>query len=204
MPSPGTRPNPPPSSPPRSSGPGKGLDVTSLPSRSKPTRRRCQAMAEVSVRQAIWSITTRRACSSPTAVSQDGRSIGSSVPGAPCSTAAASSAISSRSRAWRSAAPARLITYSAATALSSAHSSSCWRGTIRSASYLVRRPRPAAARDACSAAVQKRPTSALVRFLAADNAANPPSNSKRQNSSSRKSMKTSSSSASVAFHSGWQ
>ena len=67
-------------------------------------------MAEVSVSEAIWSITTRRRAAAEDAVSQAGRNTGSSVCGAPIWTVAASSAMSSRSRACAAAAPFLVIT----------------------------------------------------------------------------------------------
>ena len=67
----------------------------------------CQATAEVSVSDAIWSMTTRSRARSSCADSNSGRNIRSSVTGAPASTASASSAITSRSRAWAAATPVR-------------------------------------------------------------------------------------------------
>jgi hypothetical protein len=57
----------------------------------------CQAIADVSVSDATWSMTTRRRSVSEPAAVQDGRSSGSSVSGAPFSTAYTSSVSSSRS-----------------------------------------------------------------------------------------------------------
>src|SRR5215470_9426512 len=58
-----------------------------LVGRAQRHRRRCQALADVSVSEAIWSTTTRRRAASVPAVSQPGRKTGSRVAGAPASTA---------------------------------------------------------------------------------------------------------------------
>src|SRR5690606_29148109 len=61
---------------------------------------RCQATAEVSVSEAIWSMTTRSRAASSGASSKAGRKAGSSVAGASRMMREASSVMSSRCLAW--------------------------------------------------------------------------------------------------------